>query len=83
MQCAHRASTVGPRGVELGMVRIRPLAAAAGVQEGDMSVVTDATLMNGQGETVYTNFFPAPLNAAHRNLFQRRIGMNFTLETYG
>lgn len=29
-----------------------------------MSVFTDGTLMDGQDDTVHTNFFRAPLNAA-------------------
>ena len=65
MQCAHEASTVSPPGVEPRMVRIRPLAAAPGVQETGMSVFTDTGLMDGQDDTMkYTDFFLAPLNAA-------------------
>ena len=46
------------------MVRIRPLSAAPGVQEKDMRVSTVARLMDSHDDTVYTEFFPAPQNAA-------------------
>ena len=51
-------------GVEEGVVRIGPLAAAPGMQETDMSVFTDGRLLNGQDDTAYTEFFPNPLRAA-------------------
>ena len=43
---------------------IRPLAAAPDMQVPDMRVCTDVGLMDGIDDTVYTTFFPVPLNAA-------------------
>ena len=82
MKCAYKASTVSPPRVQPRAVRVRPLAAVASVQNTDMSVFTDARLVDGQDDTLYTDFFPATLNgAAQRKLFQRRTGMKFSLET--
>ena len=45
-------------------MRNRPIVAAPGMQETDMSVFTDTRLMDGQDDTVSTEFFPTPLHAA-------------------
>ena len=55
---------MSPPRVDARAVRVRPLVAAPGVQETDMSIFTDARLMDGQDDALYTEFFPAPLNAA-------------------
>ena len=64
VQCANKAPTVDPPRAEQGAVRIRPLAAAPGAQKTDMSVFTDARLMDGRDDTMYTDVFTAPPNAA-------------------
>ena len=46
VQCAYKASTVSPHRVEPGAVRVGPFAAAPGVQKTDMSVFTDASIMD-------------------------------------
>ena len=64
MQCAHKAFTVSPFRVEPGTIRIRPLAAAPGVQKTDMSLFTDTRLVDSQDDTCVHGIFPCPLNAA-------------------
>ena len=64
VQCARKASAVSAARVEPGAVRARPLVAAPGVQKTDMSVFTDVRLMDGQDDALFTDFFPALLNAA-------------------
>ena len=45
-------------------MRMRPLVAATGLQETDMSVFTDTRLMDGQDDTASAICFPTPLPAA-------------------
>ena len=61
-------------GVEQGVVRIRPFAAAPGMQETDMSVFPDVRIMDGQDDTVYTDFFLTPVVLLQLKRLQRRIG---------
>ena len=49
-------------GKEHGAVRIRPLVAAPGTQEPNMSVFSYVRLLHVCDDTVYTEIYPNPLN---------------------
>ena len=53
---------------------IRPLVAAPGMQETDMSVFTDSRLMDGHDDTAPTDFFSIPLHAAAAEALSYRVG---------
>lgn len=76
-------SSVSQPGVKKGVVRIRPLVAAPDMQETDMSVSTDARLIQGRDGTVSTkNLSYTPIHAAAaQKLTDSRVGRTFRLGT--
>ena len=63
-------------------MRIRPLVAAPGMQETDMSVFTDTRLMNGQHDTVSIVFFQSPFMLRQLRPLQSRIGRTLRSDTW-
>ena len=66
-------------GVEDRVMRMRPLVAATGLQETDMSVFTDTRLMVGQDDTASTIVSQTPFLLRQLRFFQSRIGWAFRI----
>ena len=58
VQVPTEPRTVSFPGVDRIVERIKPLAAAPGMQDTSVCVFTDVRLMGGQGNTVYADIYP-------------------------